>query len=173
MCAEHAINSHSARFRSPLRSHVTIYTDGACSGNPGPGGYGAVLLYGSKRLELAEGFRSTTNNRMELRAAIVALETLKHPCKVSLYSDSQYVVNAINQRWLEGWIKRGWKKANKKPVENTDLWKRLLPQLERHEVEFNWVRGHSNVPENERCDELAVAAAQSSDLKIDEGFRAA
>lgn len=154
-----------------MRSHVTIYTDGACSGNPGPGGYGAVLLYGEKRLELAEGFRATTNNRMELRAVIVALETLKHPCKVSLYSDSQYVVNAINQRWLEGWIKRGWRKSNKKPVENMDLWKRLLPLLEKHQVEFNWVRGHSNVPENERCDQLAVEASMQPDLQVDEGYR--
>ncbi len=152
------------------KPHVTIYTDGACSGNPGPGGYGVVMLSGERRMELSDGYRATTNNRMELLAAITALENLKRPCRVTLYSDSQYVVNAINEGWLEGWIKRGWRKSNKKPVENTDLWKRLLPLLERHEVTFKWVRGHTNVRENERCDQLAVEASMGLDLKVDEGF---
>lgn len=156
-----------------MRSRVTIYTDGACSGNPGPGGYGVVLLSGERRLELSEGYRTTTNNRMELLAVIVALETLKHPCRVTIFSDSQYVVKAINDGWLKGWIRRGWKKSNKKPVENVDLWRRLLPLLEQHEIEFKWVRGHSNVRENERCDELAVAAASAPELCEDVGFKGA
>lgn len=154
----------------PLPSPITIYTDGACSGNPGPSGYGAVLLSGDKRRELSAGYRLTTNNRMELLAVIVALETLRQPSEVTVLSDSQYVVKAINDRWLSGWIKRGWKKSNKKPVENIDLWKRLIPQLERHEMTFRWVRGHSDVPENERCDALAVAATSGDDLAVDEAF---
>lgn len=153
-----------------MHPHITIYTDGACSGNPGRGGYGVVMLYGDRRQELSAGYRSTTNNRMELLAAIVALESLKRPCNVTLYSDSQYVVNAINEGWLEAWLKRGWKKANKKPVENRDLWERLLPLLEEHTIEFRWVRGHNNVRENERCDILAVTASQGRHLQIDEGF---
>lgn len=161
---------HRSQFRIPLGPHVTIYTDGACSGNPGRGGYGVVMLYGDRRQELSAGYRSTTNNRMELRGAIVALESLKRPCRVTLYSDSQYVVNAINEGWLEGWVKRGWKKANKKPVENQDLWQRMLPLLQKHDIEFCWVRGHTNVRENERCDMLAVAASQGRGLLVDEGF---
>lgn len=160
----------TSHFIIPLRPHVTIYTDGACSGNPGRGGYGVVMLFGDKRQELSAGYRSTTNNRMELRAAIVALESLKRPCRVTLYSDSQYVVKAINDKWLEGWLKRGWKKSNKKPVENRDLWERMLPLLQEHDVEFCWVRGHTNVRENERCDQLAVAASQGRTLLVDEGF---
>jgi ribonuclease HI len=150
--------------------HVTIYTDGACSGNPGPGGYAAVLIYGSRRLELSQGYRATTNNRMELLGVISALEQLTSPCKVTLYSDSEYVVNAITKGWLESWQKRGWRKADKKPVLNIDLWQRLVPLLEKHDIEFKWVRGHNNVAENERCDVLAVMASQSSKLLVDEGF---
>ena len=149
---------------------ITIYTDGACSGNPGPGGYGVVLLSGEKRLELSAGYRRTTNNRMELLGVIVALESLKRPCEVIVYTDSQYVAKAINDRWLPGWIKRGWKKSNRKPVENVDLWKRLLPHLSTHKVTFQWVKGHADIPENERCDELAVAATSGPDLQVDEGF---
>lgn len=151
--------------------NVTIYTDGACSGNPGPGGYGAVLLYSDKRLELSGGFKSTTNNRMELLAVITALERLSRPCKVTVYSDSQYVVDSVSKRWVYSWQKRGWRKADKKPALNVDLWQRLLPQLEKHQVEFRWVRGHNNVVENERCDRLAVEAAQGPELAIDEGFK--
>ena len=149
---------------------VDIYTDGACSGNPGPGGYGVVMIAGEKRLELSAGYRSTTNNRMELLAVIVALERLKRPSSVTIYTDSQYVAKAINDGWLQGWIKRGWKKSNRKPVENIDLWKRLLPLLDTHDVTFRWIRGHSEIPENERCDQLAVAAATGGELKVDEGF---
>lgn len=150
------------------RPHITIYTDGACSGNPGPGGYGAVMLDAAgRRKELSQGFRNTTNNRMELLAVIVALEALKMPCDVTLYSDSQYVVKAIEERWLVNWQKRGWKKADKSPVLNIDLWKRLVPLLETHKVKFVWTKGHAGNIENERCDELAVAASQQSELPID------
>ncbi len=152
------------------RPHVTIYTDGACSGNPGPGGYGVVMLFGDKRQELAQGYRLTTNNRMELTAVIVALERLNRPCKVTVYSDSQYVVDSITKRWVHGWKRNGWRKSNKKPALNVDLWQRILPLLEQHEVEMKWVRGHNNNVENERCDRLAVAATQSGDLLVDAGF---
>jgi ribonuclease HI len=154
-------------------SPVIIYTDGACSGNPGPGGYGAVLLFGERRLEISEGFKSTTNNRMELLAVISALERLNRPCKVVVYSDSQYVVDAVTKRWVYSWQRNGWRRADKKPAQNVDLWQRLLPLLEKHDVEFKWVRGHNNNVENERCDRLAVAAAQGGDLAIDEGFKKA
>lgn len=153
------------------QSHVIIYTDGACSGNPGPGGYGAVLLFGDRRLELSGGYKSTTNNRMELLAVITALERLTRPCKVTLYSDSQYVVDAITKRWVYSWQSKGWRKADKKPALNVDLWQRLLPLLEKHDVEFRWVRGHNNNVENERCDRLAVFASQGPDLEIDTGYK--
>jgi ribonuclease HI len=150
------------------RPAITIYTDGACSGNPGKGGYGIVLLDATgRRLELSQGFKRTTNNRMELLGVIVALESLKRVCDVTLYSDSQYVVNAIKEGWLKSWQKRGWKKADKSPVLNIDLWKRLVPQLEKHAVTFVWTRGHSGNVENERCDELAVAATNQDELLDD------
>lgn len=152
------------------QSDVIIYTDGACSGNPGPGGYAAVLIFGDRRLEIAQGYRLTTNNRMELMGVIAALEQLKRPCAVMLYCDSQYVVDSVTKRWVYSWKRNGWRKADKKPALNVDLWQRLLPLLEQHRVEFKWVRGHNNNVENERCDELAVAAAQGADLLVDEGF---
>jgi ribonuclease HI len=155
----------------PEQPDVTIYTDGACSGNPGPGGYGAVLLFGEKRLELSQGYRNTTNNRMELLAVIVALERLTRPCGVTVYSDSQYVVDSVTKRWVYGWQRNGWRRADKKPAQNIDLWKRLLPLLEQHKVVFKWVRGHNNNVENERCDQLAVAATQGGDLLVDDGFQ--
>ena len=127
-------------------------------------------MHGDKRLELSQGYRRTTNNRMELLAVITALESLKRPSRVVIHSDSEYVVNAITKGWLKSWQSRGWRKADKKPVLNIDLWKRLLPQLERHDVTFKWVRGHNNNVENERCDVLAVGATQSSELLHDEGF---
>lgn len=144
---------------------VNIYTDGACSGNPGPGGYGTVLVYidanGVKHeKELSEGFSSVTNNQMELMAVIVGLETLKKPCKVTLYSDSKYVVEAFNSNWIDGWIKKGWKTSDKKPVKNLELWQRLLKAKEPHDVEFIWVKGHAGHEYNERCDQLAVAARE-------------
>lgn len=154
---------------------VTIYTDGAARGNPGPGGYGAVLNYvdpaGQLHVkELSQGYELTTNNRMELLAVIVALEALNRPCEVELYSDSQYVVNAFNQHWVEGWIRRGWKNANKKPVANVDLWQRLLVAKEPHAVNFHWVRGHAGNAQNERCDELATRAADGLGRIVDEGY---
>lgn len=136
---------------------VFLYTDGACSGNPGPGGYGAVLVFGSVEKELSGGEASTTNNRMELMAAIVGLEALKEPCRVRLVSDSRYLVDAIEKGWLDSWQRKGWKKADGKPALNVDLWQRLLVQLERHEVSLRWIKGHAGHPYNERCDRLAVS----------------
>ena len=136
---------------------VTLYTDGACSGNPGPGGYGAILVYGRKEKELSGGEPLTTNNRMELLAAIVGLEALKEACDVRLVSDSKYLVDAIQKGWLDQWQANGWKKADRKPVLNPDLWQRLLVQLNRHSVTFEWIKGHAGHPFNERCDALATA----------------
>jgi ribonuclease HI len=137
---------------------VTIFTDGACSGNPGPGGYGAVLIYGKHRKELSGGETQTTNNRMEMMAVIVALETLNKPCDVTLYSDSRYIVDAIEKGWVSRWQANNWMRTKKDEALNTDLWKRLLPLLETHNVSFRWVKGHSGHPENERCDQLARKA---------------
>ena len=137
---------------------VTIYTDGACSGNPGPGGWGAVLMYGEHRKEISGGDAHTTNNRMELTGVIEALELLKQPCKVRLYSDSAYLVNAFNQHWIANWQRNGWQTSQKKPVENKELWQRLLELCRTHEVEFIKVKGHADNAENNRCDELARAA---------------
>ncbi|NQE65122.1 ribonuclease HI [Caulobacter sp. RHG1] len=133
---------------------VTIYTDGACKGNPGPGGWGAILFYGDKKKEITGGEPATTNNRMELMAAIQALELLNRPCKVELHTDSQYVMKGI-QEWIRGWKARGWKTADKSPVKNDDLWKRLDAARDRHEVDWRWVKGHAGHPLNERADALA------------------
>ena len=156
---------------------VVAYTDGTSRGNPGPGGYGAVLLYvapdGTEhRREFCAGYARTTNNRMELLGAIVALEALKVPCEVELHSDSQYVVNAFNQHWVDGWQRKGWKTAGKKPVKNPDLWRRLLAAMEPHEVKWVWVKGHAGHALNERADELATMAAdgEAGGLLQDEGF---
>ncbi len=139
------------------RKTVHLYTDGACSGNPGPGGWGAVLIYGEARKELSGGERDTTNNRMELTAAIRGLQALREPCRVILTSDSRYLVDAVTKGWLRSWQRRGWKKAGNDPVLNVDLWQQLLPLLEQHQVEFVWVKGHAGHPENECCDRMAVA----------------
>lgn len=136
---------------------VEIFTDGACSGNPGPGGYGAILRCEGREKELSGGEPHTTNNRMELLGVITALEALKYPCEVRLTTDSKYVVDGITKGWAAGWKKRGWKKADGKPALNTDLWDRLLSLLSRHKVEFCWIKGHAGHEENERCDRLAVA----------------
>lgn len=149
---------------------VDIFTDGACSGNPGPGGYGAILKYGSAEKKLSCGFASTTNNRMELLAAIEALSVLKEPCEVTLCSDSKYLVDAVTKGWVYGWKKKNWKKSDGKPALNVDLWERLLPLLGRHEVTFVWVKGHDGHPENEECDRLAVLAYQQDGLEEDTGF---
>ena len=136
--------------------HVEIFTDGACSGNPGRGGWGAVLRFGTAEKELSGGEAETTNNRMELTAVIEALSALREPCRVTLTSDSRYVTDAVNQRWVYAWQKNGWRKADRKPALNADLWQRLRPLLEKHEVTFGWGKGHDGHPENERCDRLAV-----------------
>ena len=147
-------------------SIIEIYTDGACSGNPGPGGFGIVMKYKGQRKELAYGFRKTTNNRMELIAVIVALESLKKEgLHVVLYSDSKYVVDAINLGWVHGWVKK-----NFKDKANPDLWKRFLEINKKHHVKYIWVKGHASNPENNRCEELAVAASQGKDLLVDEGY---
>ena len=140
------------------RKTVLIYTDGACSGNPGPGGWAAILEFGPHRKEISGYMAGTTNNRMELFAAISALGALKEPCNVRLYSDSAYLVNAFNDHWIEGWKKKGWKKSDGTPVENQDLWQILLLQTKKHHVEFHKVKGHADHPQNNRCDELARAA---------------
>ena len=160
------------------KMRVIAYTDGSSRGNPGPGGYGAVLLYTdpsgvTHTRELSCGYRVTTNNRMELMGAIAALEALKRPCEVELHSDSQYVVNAFNQHWVDGWVKRGWKGAKKKPVANPDLWQRLLAAMGPHDVRFLWVRGHAGDTYNELADTLATQAADGTDLLDDEGFAGA
>lgn len=151
---------------------VTVYTDGSSRGNPGPGGYGAVLEYLDTRGELhtkeiSAGYRMTTNNRMELMGVICALERLNRPCEVDLYSDSKYLVDAFNQRWIDGWQKKGWKKADGKPVKNIDLWKKLLALMQPHVITFHWVKGHDGHPQNERCDALATAAADGDGLLED------
>ena len=137
---------------------VTIYTDGACSGNPGPGGWGAILRYGSAERELSGGEAATTNNRMELLGVISALEALKEPCIVELWSDSKYVIDGLSKGWAAGWRKRGWVKSDKKPALNPDLWARLLDLAEKHEMRYHWVKGHADNEYNNRCDALAVKA---------------
>ena len=154
---------------------VTIHTDGSARGNPGNGGFGAILSYTNPKgetftRELSGGYERTTNNRMELMAVIVALEALNRPCTAEIHSDSQYVVKAFNDHWIDGWQRRGWKTAAKKPVKNVDLWQRLLKAIEPHDVTFVWVRGHAGNPLNERCDELATSAADSGRLLEDTGF---
>lgn len=135
---------------------VTLYTDGACSGNPGPGGWGAILVYGTREKSLSGGEEHTTNNRMELTAVIRGLEALKEPCSVEIVSDSSYVVRAIEEKWLASWMKNGWRNSQKKPVPNQDLWNLLLLQLDRHVTRFTWIKGHAGHPYNERCDKMAV-----------------
>ena len=152
---------------------VTIYTDGSARGNPdGPGGYGAVLQYVDPKgilheSELSAGYERTTNNRMELMAAIAALEALNRPCEVTLYSDSQYLVKAFQEHWIDAWIKKGWKREKNEPVKNVDLWKRLLRVKEKHQVKFVWVKGHDGHEMNERCDKLATMAADGENLQKD------
>lgn len=150
------------------KPHVIVYTDGACSGNPGRGGYAAILKYNNHYKELSGGYRLTTNNRMELMAVIKALQALKRPCRVTLYSDSQYVVNAFRKGWIYQWRANNWCRGrNHKPVPNADLWQQLLDLVSRHEVEWQWIEGHSGNPMNELCDRLAVAAAKANDLEVD------
>ena len=155
---------------------VTIYTDGSARGNPdGPGGYGAILRYVDSRgevheRELSQGYEKTTNNRMEMMGVIAALEALRRPCQIDLYTDSQYVVNAFEKGWIRNWQKNGWKTASKEPVKNKELWERMLKAAQGHDLTFHWVKGHAGHPENERCDRLAVAAYQKTDLPEDYGY---
>ncbi len=149
---------------------VEIFTDGACSGNPGSGGFGAILKYGEVTKEISEGYKLTTNNRMELLAAITALEMLKEPCKVDLYSDSKYLVDSVNQGWLKKWQANNWKKSGSEMAKNIDLLTRLVCQIERHDIRFIWVKGHHGHIENERCDTLATTAAKADILNEDSGY---
>src|SRR5512133_1251007 len=146
---------------------ITIYSDGACSGNPGPGGYGVLLKFNDITKELSGGFKNTTNNRMEIMGAIAGLESLKEPCDVTIVTDSQYLVNAIENGWAKKWKSQGWMRNKKEPALNPDLWDRLLKLVSKHTVTFQWVRGHNGHTENERCDELAVAAANGDNLPDD------
>lgn len=154
---------------------VKIYTDGSARGNPdGPGGYGTILHYVDSKgtlheREFSQGYVKTTNNRMELMAAIVGIEALTKPCQVELYSDSKYLTDAFNQKWIDGWIKKGWRRGKNEPVKNTDLWKRLLAAMQPHEVSFVWVKGHVGHEMNERCDRLATSAADGEGLLTDDG----
>lgn len=153
-----------------FEKNVVIYTDGACTGNPGPGGYGVVLLYNNHRKELSGGFRLTTNNRMEMMAAVVGLEALNQPCDVILHSDSKYLVDAMVQGWARKWQANGWKRNKKEMAKNPDLWQQLLDLCDFHRVNFRWVKGHAGFAENERCDQLAVAASRTADLPVDPGY---
>lgn len=149
---------------------VVIFTDGACSGNPGPGGYGAVLIHGPYRKELSGGYRLTTNNRMEITAAIAGLDALTSPCLVELHTDSQYLCDAMSKGWAQRWRANGWKRNKKEKALNSDLWKKLLELCERHRVTFVWVKAHAGNTENERCDRLATAAARRTNLPPDAGY---
>ena len=163
---------------SPLRDasqneepkQVVIYTDGACDPNPGPGGYGVILIYAGRRKELSGGFRLTTNNRMEVYAAIAGLQALKEPCKVTLYSDSEYLVNAMTLGWVERWKARNWKRNKREKALNVDLWEQLLALCEHYSVEFVWVKGHAGLRENERADRLSMVALMQSNLPVDKGY---
>src|SRR5439155_4725949 len=162
--------STNGNLKSAAMPSVEIYTDGGCEPNPGPGGYGVVLLHPKKRAEASGGFRLTTNNRMEIFAAIAGLEMLKQPCKVTLYSDSQYLVKAMMESWVATWKKKGWWRTNKERPENVDLWQRLDRLCEPHQVEFRWVKGHAGNPENERCDQLSMTVLRRPNLPVDEGY---
>lgn len=147
--------------------NILMYTDGACSGNPGPGGYGVILKSQAHSRELSAGFRKTTNNRMELRAVIEGLRILKEPCRITVYSDSRYLVDAVQKGWVHRWKKNNWYRNPREKALNVDLWLELLKLMEQHEVKFHWVRGHDGHPENERCDKLAVQAASNQNLNED------
>ena len=169
-----ALESHEAggsrNGRAQPDSGIVLYTDGACSGNPGPGGYGAVLRYGKSRKELSGGFRKTTNNRMELLAVIEGLEALREPREVTIFSDSKYIVDAVNKGWARRWRANDWRRNKREKAENSDLWARLMTLLDTHKTKFRWVKGHAGNPGNERADRLAVAAARGKRLAIDEGY---
>lgn len=150
---------------------IVIYTDGACTGNPGAGGYGAVIIDNGDRQEISGGYKLTTNNRMEMMAAIAALKSLPEKCAVTLHSDSKYIVDAVTKGWAKKWQANGWKRNKKDKAKNPDLWQEMLDLCQQHQIEFVWVKGHAGIPENERCDTLAVAAAKGINLAIDEGYK--
>jgi ribonuclease HI len=156
--------------KSRSENTIIVYTDGACTGNPGKGGYGAVIINGDRREELSGGYKLTTNNRMEMMGAIAALESLKSNSKVKLHSDSKYIVDAVTKGWAKKWQANGWRRNSKEMAKNPDLWQELLELCQIHNVEFVWVKGHAGIPENERCDRLAVTAALNSNLAIDRGY---
>jgi ribonuclease HI len=168
------MNLQATERRDDWMTRVTMYTDGAARGNPdGPGGYGTILSFvdssGKEHIrELSAGYEKTTNNRMEMMAVIAGLEALNRPCEITVYSDSQYVVKAFNEHWLEGWMKKGWKRGKNEPVKNVDLWKRMLAAKQQHQVTFHWVKGHNGHLQNERCDQLATTAADGTNLLVDE-----
>lgn len=149
---------------------IKIFTDGSSRGNPGRGGYGTLLFYKGHCKELSQGFKKTTNNRMEIMAALAGIEALREPCKVTVFSDSRYVVDAMSKGWLYGWKKKGWKRGAKDKLKNVDLWKRMYAAIQEHEIDWQWVKGHAGQKENERCDQLATEAADSRNLIIDKGF---
>ena len=158
-------------------TRVNIYTDGSSRGNPGPGGYGAVIEFTDSKgqlfiKELSCGYRLTTNNRMEMMAVISALEALNRPCQIELYSDSKYIIDCFNQHWIDSWVRKGWKRGKNEAVKNVDLWQRLLNAASPHQISWNWVKGHAGHPQNERCDSLATQAADSEDLIEDSGYQA-
>jgi ribonuclease HI len=164
------VNTPKVAVTSPSPVEIAIYTDGSCRGNPGPGGYGVIIVTGEKRVEIAEGFRLTTNNRMEMMACIAALRTLEGRSDVVLYSDSSYVVNGITKGWAHKWRANRWMRTKSEAAENSDLWAQLLELCDVHRVRFVWVRGHAGHPENERCDELATTAALGAGLKEDRAY---
>jgi ribonuclease HI len=153
-----------------MKHNVTIYTDGSSRGNPGPGGYGAILITGQHKKELSGGYLKTTNNRMELMGAIVALEALKQSCGVELISDSKYVIDAMRLGWIHGWKKKGWSRGPNKPLKNAELWQRLDKAQAQHKMTWSWVKGHAGNPMNERCDELAYGSTEGKNLPVDVGF---
>lgn len=161
--------SHNHQTLSALKQ-VKIFTDGACSGNPGPGGYGTIVVVDGVESELSQGYKRTTNNRMEIRAVLAGLESLPERCDVQVFSDSKYVVDSIKLNWAKGWKAKGWRRGTGEKALNPDLWAKMLDECARHKVTMNWVKGHAGHPENERCDELAVSACSSRDLLVDEGF---
>jgi len=150
--------------------HILIYTDGACRGNPGRGGFGTILNYNGHIKEISAGYSKTTNNRMEILAALVGLEALSEPCKVTVYSDSKYLIDAMSKGWLYGWKKKNWTRGPGKPLKNVDLWKRMDEVIRKHDITWKWVKGHAGHPENERCDELATTAADKHGNPPDPGF---
>ncbi|NHM28375.1 ribonuclease HI [Desulfofundulus sp. TPOSR] len=151
---------------------VEIYTDGACSGNPGPGGYGVVLRYGNHIKEISGGYAQTTNNRMELMAVIEGLRALKRPCRVTIYTDSRYIVDAMTRGWVRRWQANGWRRENGEPAKNADLWRQILSLASKHRITWVWVKGHADNIYNNRCDQLAVEASRRASLPVDPGFQA-